>query len=80
MKRILIRFSLFLVLVAFAVTLSQSSKTVKAAQYCGKGTFACGNLEKNGTCCWSDSQKCCYVSPERGSCYCVAATDKCNRY
>lgn len=51
-----------------------------AAPTCGPGGFACGDLEKNGTCCRTDDSKCCYVPPDRGSCYCVLKGDKCDRY
>jgi len=50
-----------------------------AAMTCGGDSFACGNLEVNGTCCRSE-QRCCYVPREKGTCYCVATNAKCDRY
>lgn len=81
MKSLVARFSALVLLAVFGFALYLApSNAMAAPQYCGKGTFACGDLSQNGTCCWADSQKCCYVSPSRGSCYCVLSTDRCNRY
>lgn len=81
MKSLVVRLTVLVMLVVFGVIFSQTPKTAQASpQYCGQGTYACGSLSENGTCCWSDSQKCCYVSPGRGSCYCVLRGDACDRY
>jgi hypothetical protein len=63
-----------------AETASPSIPTAEASMSCGQGTFMCGDLDNNGTCCWSDSQRCCYVPPSKGSCYCASRTDACGRY
>ena len=80
MKRIISRLAVLTMLLVFGVALYLTPTAGAAPQYCGEGTFACGDLSKNGACCWNDSQKCCWVSPDRGSCYCVLSTDRCNRY
>lgn len=81
MKSLILRFSLLVALLGFGVVFYLSPQLASASpQYCGNGSFACGDLSQNGTCCRTDSDKCCYVSPSRGSCYCVLRTDKCDRY
>jgi len=47
--------------------------------YCGSGSYRCGDLNQNGTCC-NDEDRCCYVPPSRGSCYCTSRGDSCSRY
>jgi hypothetical protein len=81
MKSLAARFSVLAMLAVFSLALYFAPNEVMASpQYCGNGTFACGDLTRNGACCWANSEKCCYVSPDRGSCYCVLSTDRCNRY
>jgi hypothetical protein len=52
----------------------------EASPSCGEGLQRCGDLDENGTCCDASSDRCCYVPPSKGDCYCVLKTDKCDRY
>ncbi len=57
----------------------QFFESAYAAPTCGGNSYRCGDLEQNGTCC-GEYERCCYVSPSQGSCYCVNQGDKCSRY
>ena len=78
MKSLFLRISVLAMLVFFGIAFHQTPVGA-SAQYCGKGSYRCGDLAENGTCC-RDEDKCCYVSPSRGSCYCVRSGDRCTRY
>jgi len=45
---------------------------------CAEGLF--GDLDGNGVCCVEGDDRCCYVPPRKGECYCVSRLDRCDRY
>lgn len=79
MKSLIARFVMLGVLTVFGVIFYQTPISAEAAQTCGSGSYACGNLKTNGTCCRNED-KCCRVGAIIGDCYCVLKTDKCDRY